>query len=151
MGLLSQLFGTGIKETSEGVKAALQGVGSLAQDVKTIITGKIAPDKEAEIMIKITELTTSIDTTQNLINLEEAKSDNLFKSGWRPALGWTCNIAIFFYYIPPIIGGTVLWLWQCAKAGIITPRPAMDISELLTLLASLLGMATLRQIDKGRR
>ncbi|MDP2682027.1 MAG: 3TM-type holin [Deltaproteobacteria bacterium] len=150
-GLLSKLFGTGIEEAGNGIKSVLEGVTDSAEKVKTLITGKISADKEAEIMLQITTLVSQVDNAQNIINLEEAKSESLFKSGWRPALGWTCIIAIFCYYIPPILLSTILWIFYSLKAGSLLARPSMDISELLILLGNLLGMGVLRQIDKGLR
>ena len=33
---------------------------------------------------------------QNAINLQEAKSENLFVSGWRPFIGWSCGAALLW-------------------------------------------------------
>ncbi len=39
MGILEKLFGAGIEEAGNGIKSALEGVGGIAKDVKTLIKG----------------------------------------------------------------------------------------------------------------
>src|SRR5262245_36680112 len=39
------------------------------------------------------------DQGQVAINVEEAKSDDLFKSGWRPAVGWMCVAGLAYQFI----------------------------------------------------
>ena len=33
------------------------------------------------------------------INKEEAKSDGMFKGGWRPATGWTCVAGLIYQFL----------------------------------------------------
>jgi hypothetical protein len=36
---------------------------------------------------------------QLAINAEEAKSRNIFVSGWRPSVGWCCSLALFAHFL----------------------------------------------------
>ena len=130
MGLLGDL-------ASGGVAGLLSGIGSLAKDLRTAITG-VDPVKQAEIEAKLVELEAAAQQGQMAINLEEAKSDNLFVSGWRPAVGWTCAAALCIQYLVL----PLLYAFNLAEPI------ALDFSELITLLGGLLGFGYLRSYDK---
>ena len=69
------------------------------------------------------------------INKEEAKNGNLFVSGWRPGVGWTCGLALFYeFLIRPV------------ATGFGKPMPTIDVEALNTLLFALLGVAGLRTV-----
>jgi hypothetical protein len=79
---------------------------------------------------------------QMAINLEEAKSDNLFKSGWRPAVGWVCVIGLLYTYLfQPLLA------WYGTAKGWGVP-PQLDLGDLIVLLGGLLGLGTLRTTEK---
>lgn len=88
---------------------------------------------------------TQLATSQANINLEEAKSDNLFVSGWRPGVGWVCVVAFAAKYI----GGPLLFvIAQFVNHPIILPP--IDMTEMLPILLGMLGLGTLRSMDKWR-
>jgi hypothetical protein len=71
------------------------------------------------------------------INKEEAKSQSLFVSGWRPSVGWCCSLALAYQFlIRPI------------STGLGHEMPAIDTEALSTLLYALLGVAGLRSVEK---
>jgi len=130
MGLLSDL-------ASGGVAGLLQGIGGLAKDLRTAITG-IDPVKQAEIEAKLLELEAASQQGQMAINLEEAKSSSLFVAGWRPFVGWVCGLGLALQYlILPI-----LYAFKWAEPV------ALDFGELITLLLGMLGMGALRTYEK---
>lgn len=119
------------------------------------IIDKIIPDPaaKAELQFKILKLNQdgefktidaelAIAQSQAAINLEEAKSDNLFKSGWRPAVGWVCVIGLLYTYL-----GQPLLAWYGNAKGVGIP-PSLDLSDLLILLGGMLGLGTLRTTEK---
>ena len=80
---------------------------------------------------------------QMQINQEEAKSASVFVSGWRPFIGWVC-------------GSACAWNWMglsIAKFGAelagkhINLAPA-DITEMLPILAGMLGLGLYRTVEK---
>lgn len=116
---------------------------------------KILPDAKssAEAKIKLMELAqqgelAALNADMQLalgqieVNKEEAKSDSLFKSGWRPAVGWLC-VAGFSYsfFLQPLL------VWMSLNIGWQTP-PNLDTSELTTLLMGLLGLGGLRTYER---
>lgn len=83
------------------------------------------------------------DKAQAEINKVEAASESLFVSGWRPAVGWICALALFCQYI-----GAPLLTWLAANTLGWPAPPRMDWSELTTLLLGLLGLGYYRTLDK---
>lgn len=84
----------------------------------------------------------SSDKNQTQVNVEEAKSESLFKSGWRPAAAWICVVGLLYAGI-----GRALLSWASAFLGIPVP-PAIDTTELITMLFGLLGLGAYRSHDK---
>jgi hypothetical protein len=77
------------------------------------------------------------------INKEEAKSSSLFVSGWRPACGWVCALALAYQYLLRPLGGVL-----AALLGVtLPPLPPLDES-LWGLLFGLLGLGGLRSMEK---
>lgn len=115
------------------VKDALSGIGDLAKDVRTAITGK-----DPALDAKLAELTNQVNLAQLKVNETEAASASIWVSGWRPFVGWICGTALAVQYLVfPV-------------AAIFMPVPAYDFSELINLLLALLGIATLRTIEKSK-
>lgn len=78
------------------------------------------------------------------VNKIEAASSSLFKSGWRPALGWVCGIAFAYHFV-----GQPVILFLLALYGYTVPDlPEFDMTSLLTVLGGLLGLGTLRTFEK---
>jgi hypothetical protein len=72
------------------------------------------------------------------LNKQEAKG-NWFQSGWRPATGWCCVIAMFSNFaIAP---------WAQAF-GITIPQA--DISVMMPVLLGMLGLGGLRSFERVR-
>lgn len=122
---------------SGGIQGLLGGIGTLAKDIRTAITGD-DPVKRAEVEAKLLELEAASQQGQMAINLEEAKSESLFVAGWRPFVGWVCGtgLAVQFLILP------VLYAFNLAEPV------ALDFGELITLLLGMLGMGALRTYDK---
>lgn len=78
------------------------------------------------------------------VNKIEAASSSLFKSGWRPALGWVCGVAFAYHFV-----GQPVILFLLALYGYTVPDlPEFDMTSLLTVLGGLLGLGTLRTFEK---
>lgn len=86
------------------------------------------------------ELTLAVN--QAAINLEEAKSASIFKSGWRPAAGWLSVAGLFWGTI-----GQPVITWICLNYKLVPP-PIVDTSILMTLLFGMLGLGTQRMYEK---
>jgi hypothetical protein len=91
-------------------------------------------------------------------NANEAKNPNVFVAGWRPFIGWISGVSLGLIYIPKALVLTGVWTYQAitiisAWNGIGPPPtmpdyPDLGVSDLIGLLMSMLGIATLRTVDK---
>lgn len=105
---------------------------------------------KAEIALKLAENETELvklfaaqDQGQIEINKEEAKSNSLFVSGWRPFIGWTCGVGCAWAFVlKPILD------WGVKIAGSTATLPVLQTGELMSLMLGLLGMGTLRTYEK---
>jgi hypothetical protein len=78
------------------------------------------------------------------VNKEEAKSDHLFKSGWRPFIGWVCGAAFAYHFV-----GQPVIMFTLAYFGLPAPDlPEFDMMSLMTVLGGLLGLGGLRTFEK---
>jgi hypothetical protein len=76
-------------------------------------------------------------------NKIEAASPNLFVAGWRPFIGWSCGLACVWNWIllPAISAALVI------AGNPVILQPA-DLSEMMPVLFAMLGIGTLRTIEK---
>ena len=81
-------------------------------------------------------------------NKVEAATGSLFIGGWRPAIGWTCAISLFCYYVPYVLVATALWAWQVIEKGQLVSRPDLGIADLIGLVTAMLGIAGMRTLEK---
>lgn len=80
---------------------------------------------------------------QAATNSSEAQNANLFVSGWRPAVGWVCAAGLFSQFI---VRPFAQFLAHLAAHPI--DYPSLDLGTLLTQLFGMLGLGTLRTVDK---
>lgn len=100
-----------------------------------------------EIIKKVVEL----DQAQSAVNAAEASNPNLYVSGWRPTIGWVCAISLGLYYVPSMVIGCTAWIHDMYIAGHFLEFPLHStITDLITLSCNLLGMSTLRTVEKLR-
>ena len=84
---------------------------------------------------------------QLAINAEEAKSRNIFVAGWRPFVGWSCGLAMFWHFL-----GLPLTLFITGWLGLEhPPLPEFDMDTLLTVLLGMLGLGGLRTFEKVQK
>ena len=129
--------------SSGAVGGLLGGVGQLARDIRQAITGDLPAEKQAEITQKLLELENSAMAAQTTINLEEAKSENLFVSGWRPFIGWVGGFSLAYAaIIEPFIS------WAAKVSGYTGTFPPLDTQITMQVLIGILGLGAYRSYDK---
>lgn len=80
---------------------------------------------------------------QAAITAAESQSPSLFKSGWRPAVGWLCVLGLWIdFMVFPLVS---MALQLAGKPAISSP---LDIGSLLALLGSLLGLGGMRTVER---
>ncbi|TCS14533.1 3TM-type holin [Caulobacter sp. BK020] len=85
---------------------------------------------------------TDLAKGQVQVNAVEAASPSLWTSGWRPFIGWVCGAALAYtYLLRPILNP-----WVTKWTGV--PMEALDMVELMSLLAGMLGLGGLRTVEK---
>ena len=121
--------------------ADITGLGAISDLASTVIN-KIWPDKsEAEKQ----QLAAAVMVVQGQldINKVEAANPSVFVSGWRPFIGWVCGSACAWNWIGlPIAKAALLFFGHS-----IALFPA-DISEMMPVLLGMLGLGTLRTVEK---
>lgn len=131
------------------------GFGKVA-DLINNISDKLWPDpnEKAKNLLAVKELEQrgefkEIDAAlqyaemQTKVNAIEAASDVIWKSGWRPFIGWVCGTALAWHYI-----GSRVAAWILALKGIDIPLPEVDLGDLIVILFGMLGLGKLRTDEK---
>jgi hypothetical protein len=91
------------------------------------------------------DVLTASDKGQTDTNMVEAQSESLFKSGWRPAVGWACVSGLFYQvFARPLLSWASLNLsWQIP--------PTLEMDTLMTLLFGMLGLGAYRTYEKVKK
>lgn len=98
---------------------------------------------EREMDLEALRLAVSADQSQTAINQQEAANPDLFVSGWRPFIGWVCGVAFAYHFIlQPLLAFLI------AAGGHEVKLPSFDMQELSTVLMGMLGLGSLRTIEK---
>lgn len=84
-----------------------------------------------------------INLAQIEVNKEEAKSTNLFVSGWRPFIGWICGFALLYVAILEPMARFAFTMF-----GYTGSYPVVDTDITMQVLLGMLGLAGLRSFDK---
>ena len=95
----------------------------------------------AQLNAYVTQLSGQIE-----INKIEAASSNLFKSGWRPFIGWVCGSAFAYKFI---VQPFLLFLVALGQINIdISILPVLEWQELSAVLMGMLGLGSMRSFDR---
>ena len=109
------------------------------------VLDKFVPDTEAKAKAE-SELRSSLqawDKAQSDVNAVEAANANVFVSGWRPFIGWTCGLALAYQYV---LAPLVMWITLTMGVHLAAP-PKLD-DMLWQLVFAMLGMGGLRTFEK---
>ena len=90
--------------------------------------------QKAEVLKQVNDAQLEIAKGQLEVNKIEAASTNWFVAGWRPATGWVCLAGLVYHTVAPAFGLTV-----------------GGVEVLVSLLVGMLGLGTLRTIEKTRK
>ena len=98
---------------------------------------------ERENDLETLRLAISADQSQMAINTQEASNSNLFVSGWRPFIGWVCGVAFCYHFVVQPLLAFIL-----DNSGHEAKLPVFDMEALSTVLMGMLGLGSLRTIEK---
>jgi hypothetical protein len=139
---------SGLSFANLDIGGLFSGIGTLAKDIRTAITGKepISAEKAAEIALKLEELEGKARDSQTAVNLAEASNPNLFVSGWRPAAGWVCVLGLLYAtFLRPLIS------WLATIWNFTAVPPVIDTVVLMQLLFGMLGLGAYRTYEKTKK
>ena len=140
MGILA-LLGLG-KQAGDAIASPIEAVGNVLDKLFT------SKEEKANAKFVMERLRQHPSELQVELNKVEAKHRSIFVAGWRPALGWVLVLSLGIYYIPQFAIASYLWVWACLEAGKVVEYPVTQISGLLELMGGMLGLATLRTVEK---
>jgi hypothetical protein len=109
------------------------------------VLNKFVPDPEARAKAEsaLRDSLQTWDKAQSDVNAVEAANTNVFVSGWRPFIGWTCGLALAYQYVL-----APLTMWITLTMGVhLAPPPKLD-DMLWQLVFAMLGMGGLRTFEK---
>lgn len=119
--------------------------------VANTLIDRLIPDTAEAAKAKL-EMEKDLIKAANEVNLEQIKTNqieaanpNIWASGWRPGIGWTCAAGFFWAFV-----GQPLALWALALSGSTIELPQLDTSPLLEMTFAMLGLAGLRTYEKGK-
>ena len=113
------------------------------------VLDRFFPNKEEkeraqrELEAKLTEHLAKIDLAQLEVNKQEASHRSVFIAGWRPFVGWTCGLSLFYTYLAQPIAMFIL-----AQTGDLVQLPHVDLSMMMPVLLGMLGLGGLRSFEK---
>ena len=120
IGLLDTFIGKFVADKDLAAKLAMQARSEEFQGNLTLLTGQMD------------------------INKEEAKSSNVFTSGWRPFSGWICGAALLYAVIlEPIARFAAKVLFHYAGEF-----PVIDTTLTMQVLMGMLGLGAARTVEK---
>jgi hypothetical protein len=108
---------------------------------KTVVS-TIWPDKSAQEQAQLAAALAMVQGQMD-INKVEAASSSLFVAGARPFILWVCGVAFAYKFVlaPAVAFGL-------AVAGHPVTLPVLDFTEMSTVLLGLLGLGSLRTVEK---
>ena len=120
-----------------------------AMDIGGKLIDRLWPDpaQGAAAKLELIKLQQSGDlaqmTGQLEINKIEAANANMFVSGWRPAIGWVCALALLYQYLVRPLAVAIF----AAVGHPLPTMPGLD-ENLWQLMMAMLGMGGLRTFEK---
>jgi phenylpyruvate tautomerase PptA (4-oxalocrotonate tautomerase family) len=124
-------------------------LGKLVDPVSDILD-KVVEDKDQKARLAHEIATMAERHAQELargqieINKEEAKSRNIFIAGWRPFVGWTCGLALFWHFLGLPVTLFITGWFDLQHP----PLPEFDMQSLMTVLLGMLGLGGMRTFEK---
>ena len=93
---------------------------------------------------ELAQLTADTDLAKGQLGVNQAEASNasMFVSGWRPAVGWTCCAGLAYSFVVRPIAAP--WVMKYLGA----PMEALDMGTLGTLLFGMLGLGSMRTVEK---
>jgi len=147
----------GIFDWGKSVESAGNGLSNVIESTRFALTGDMPPEERVklqELLVRLEELRTKVKTGVIGLANVDAQSKSFFQYGWRPWIGWVCGTSLAMYFLPQYAMGAYVWIdtiqamthTEIIKHGL--PDYPVRADAVLELVVALIGMGTLRTIDK---
>ena len=108
-------------------------------------------EEKEKLKLQMKEIEAKLQEKQMAINLADAQStagglSGFMQRSWRPLIGMSAAIAIFWEFV---LSKFILFFLGVFHYEVIN-IPQLDTGVLMTLVTSLLGLGTLRTIEKSK-
>jgi len=136
-----------------GIGSIIEGVGKVADSLYTTDKERLEmalEDRKLDLEEKRIDQETGLAQVE--VNKIEAASSSVFVSGWRPAVGWVGVLGLGYQFLGyPMMQ----WGWAFGQGMDIIPKelhppPDLNVEQLMTLLAGLLGFGGMRSFEKSK-
>lgn len=125
------------------INPLFDGISSVVDKVLSFIPNPAEKARaQLEVQQQLLNLQASSDTAQDAINQVEAASNNLFVSGWRPAVGWVCASSYAWNHL-----GVQFLTWLILVLGYAAPALPTIVDD-NTILLGMLGLGAMRSFEK---
>lgn len=123
---------------ASGIEGAAKGIGSLAKDLRSAITGEAPIDSETQlkleqIAVKLEQIEQQLPIAVNQTMQAEANSEHWPQYSWRPFWGFSSGIAFSF-----VVGLCCLLGWEAVAGG--KPEALSMIPQLVSAFAALFAI-----------
>lgn len=119
---------------------AIDAVSAMGNVVDQLFT---SDEERAQAAILMEKIRQKPQILQAEINRVEASHRSLFVAGWRPFIGWVCGLGFLWaFLLHP------LFEWTVALRGLDVVPPAIVTDNMMELVLALLGLGTLRSVEK---
>jgi hypothetical protein len=136
-----------------GIGSIIEGVGKVADSLYTTDKERMEMAlEERKLDLEQARINQETDLAQVEVNKIEAASPSVFVSGWRPAVGWVGVAGLAYQFLGyPLMQ----WCWAFGQGVDIIPKglappPDLQVEQLMTLLAGLLGFGGMRSFEKSK-
>ncbi len=120
----------------------MNGIGTIIKTIgDTLDDLTLSKEEQIKSEIDLRKMESDLSLKQMGINLQEAKHKSVFVAGWRPFIGWVCGSALAYNFI---LRDLIIVIFQFSKDAV----PELETGQLLTVLGGLLGLGTLRTVEK---
>lgn len=141
MSFFGKILGEAGAETAKGLA---EGVGKLALDMRSAITGDMKPETAARLEQLAVIGEQMAAQGQMEINKAEAVHRSIFVAGWRPFIGWVCGCVLSWHFL---IHPITIWILVLVRPETPGP-PLLDLGQLYPVILGMLGLSGLRTYEK---
>ncbi len=131
--------------------ATLQAATPLLGGLFELVDHLYTTDEEREAAkLRVLELHHSGALAQMEVNKVEAGHSNIFVSGWRPFVGWTCGLAFAWTFVVfPIFTAVVSYIAMVNNVIVdFAGVPQADMETMMPVMMGMLGLGALRSWEK---